>query len=210
MRAAASFVLLFAVSGFAQNYVAHLSGEVARGQEFRREIGPGLQFALVPSETGWMIGISPSRRCLEPDDWASVVNAPYRNYNSLYVDTGYGVTAREAVDITPREFSFLTNCEDYKREFRRLEIVLWPADHSQKEADEALATLGTSPLGKGRFTILDSRVSPAADEIEGKNYGKIDWLRFRLDISPPAAPKRKGPSGAIAGSSHRLQPPTGR
>lgn len=80
----------------------------------------------------------------------------------------------------------MVTCEDYKREAHRLEIVLWPYNYSRQDADEALAKLGTSPLGKARLTIVKSKVSRAEQDIEGKNYGKIDWLRFRLDIvSPP-------------------------
>jgi hypothetical protein len=85
----------------------------------------------------------------------------------------------------------VVSCRDYQTESRRLEIVLWGYTHSQQEIDEATAKLGSSPLGKGRFTILDSKVSPAEKEIEGKNYGKIDWLKFRLDLTPPAARARK-------------------
>jgi len=85
----------------------------------------------------------------------------------------------------PREFSFVTTCEDYQRESHRLGIVLWPYNYSRQEADDALAKLGTSPLGKAKLTILESKVSRAGQDIEGKNYGKIDWLRFRLDITSP-------------------------
>jgi hypothetical protein len=128
---------------------------------------------------------------MEHEDWAYVVNVPYRSYSSLYLGTEYGVTAKKAVEFNPREFSFVTTCEDYKRESHRLNIVLWPYIYSQKEADDALAKLGTSPLGKARLTILKSKVSPAEPGIEGKDYDRIDWLTFRLDITPPVRRGRK-------------------
>lgn len=87
----------------------------------------------------------------------------------------------------PSEFSFVTTCEDYKREMSRLEIVLWPYNHSEQEHNEAMEKLGTSPLAAGRMTIPKSKVSRAEEDIEGKNYGKIDWINFRLAILPPHA-----------------------
>lgn len=194
MRAGISALLLFAIGGFAQNFVPHLTGEVSRGQEYQQEIGSGLVFLLEPNDTGWMIRIRPKDPCTENGDWASVVNAPYRNYSSLFVDASYGITAQEAVvQMNPRKFSFVVSCDDYQTESRRLNIVLWPYTYSRQEVDEATAKLGTSPLGKAKFTILDSRVSPAEKDIEGKNFGKIDWLRFKLDISPPAVRGHKTP-----------------
>ena len=187
----ASALFLFAISGFAQDYVPHLGGEVFRGQEYRKEIGSGLVFLLKPTDTGWMIGIVPKSACGDNGDWATVVNAPYRNYNALFVDASYGVTAAEAVGFGPRKFSFVMTCDDFKRERHRLEIVLWPNSYSQREADEALAKLGSSPLGRATFSILDSKISRAENNIEGKNYGKIDWLRFRLDIAFQAAHWRR-------------------
>ena len=182
MLTAVSMLLLLAIPVCAQGHVPSVSGEVARGQEFRKDIGSGLTFVLRPTDTGWIMGIVPKTRCAEGEDWASVVNAPYRNYNALYLDTSYGVSAKEAVGINPREFSFVTKCADYKQESQRLEIVLWPYNHSQQEVDGALAKLGTSALGKARFTILSAKVSPADQAIEGKNYGGIVFLKFRLDV----------------------------
>jgi hypothetical protein len=179
-----SILLLFATFGSAQTYVAQLSGEVSSGEEFRRDIGAGLVFVLKPTDTGWDIGIVPKARCAEKEEeWAWVVNPPYRGYNSLYLDASYGTTASEAVAISPREFSFVVACEDYKLEARRVDIVLWPYNYTQKEADEALAKLGTSALRKAKLIILSSKVSPAEHDIQGKNYGKIDWLKFRLDVT---------------------------
>jgi hypothetical protein len=185
------FCLLVVAGGSAQDFVPHVSGEVALGHDYGREIGSGLLFLLTATGSGWKIGIVPKAPCSEDGDWASVVNAPYRSYNSLHLDTEYGVTAKEAVDFNPREFSFVTTCADYKRESHGLNIVLWSYAYPQKVADEALIKLGTSPLGKARLTILKSKISLAERNIEGKNYDKIDWIKFRLDITAPAARARK-------------------
>jgi hypothetical protein len=177
--------LLLGIPALAQNYVTRFSGEVSRGQEFRKEISAGLELVLTPTESGWTIGIGPKVKCTEHDDWAAVVNAPYRNYNALRLDSSYGVTAQEAVGINPREFVYVTNCDDYQQEAKRLEVVMWPYNHTQAETDDAMAELATLASGKARLTILASKVSPAEQEIAGKNYGRIDYLRFRLDVAPP-------------------------
>lgn len=183
--AGSAFVLLVLAScGFAQNLIRHFSGVISEGQEFRKEIGADLVFVLKPSDTGWKIGVDPKMPCAPDGDWAAVVNPPYRNYNSLNLDTEYGMSARDAVAMNPREFSFVLTCEDYRVESHMLEIVLWPYNRSKKEVDEATAKLATSRLGRAKLTILDSRVSPANHEVEGKNYGKIDWLKFNVDIDP--------------------------
>ena len=167
-----------------------LAGEVARGSEFRKELGAGLVFILTPTESGWTIGIVPKTKCSEEGDWAAVANAPYRGYNALNLDSSYGITAQEAVKINPREFSFAADCEGYKNEARRLETVLWSYTHPQAEVDDAMAKLGTSRLGKGKLTILDAKVSHAEQDIDGKNYGRIDRLKFRLEVELPGPPKR--------------------
>lgn len=97
-------LLLFASETLAQQYVPHISGEVFNGQAYQKEIGSDLLFLLKPAITGWMISIVPKTQCMKNEDWASVVNAPYRNYNSLYLDTAYGITAEEAVEWGPRNF----------------------------------------------------------------------------------------------------------
>lgn len=85
MRAATCLLLSFVAAGLAQTFVPHLTGEVSRGQEYRKEIGSGLLFLLKPTDSGWMIDIVPKVPCSEEADFARVVNAPYRNYNSLFV-----------------------------------------------------------------------------------------------------------------------------
>lgn len=146
-----------------------------------------------------MIRIVPKAPCMNArDDWAAVVNSPFRNYNALYVDASYGITAKEAVGaMNPRNFSFVVTCGDFKVEGHRLEVALWPYSYSKGEAEAALAKLGTSQLGKAQFTILHSKVSEAAEDVEGKNYGKIDWMRFDVDFALPLPRVGHGQLGGL-------------
>ena len=67
------------------------------------------------------------------------MNAPYRGHNALYIDESYGWSAEQEVSASPREFSFVMNCTDYRTEMARLNIVLWPYTATPKQAEEALA-----------------------------------------------------------------------
>ena len=86
----------------------------------------------------------------------------------------------------PRHFDFVTNCADLQIESQRLEIVPWGYTRTQEQYDEALAKLGTSPLGHGRLWITDFSISHADDT--GENHsGKIEWMKFSVEIKLPAA-----------------------
>jgi hypothetical protein len=177
IRVAVCILLLFAVAGYPQRPSAHLSGEVTAGQIFQKDFGPDLVFRLRPTGTGWDIGIFPKAKC--PDDnWAMVVNAPYRGYNALYLDASYGVSAKQAIAMSPRQFSFVLTCEAYKQELLRLNKILWPYTYPKEEVDEALAKLGSSPHATATLTIVAARTGVSEP-------GHIDWLKFTLDIKTP-------------------------
>jgi hypothetical protein len=157
------------------------SGRVSEGQEFRRALNDDLELVLAP---GWNITIVPTHSESGCDEFASVVNPPYRAHRDLYIDMSYGWSAEQEVSTSPREFSFVTNCADYKTEAERLDMVLWPYTTTKEKADEALAKLGTSPLGKGRLWITGSRISHDRDTAEDKG-GRIEWMSFSVEIKLP-------------------------
>jgi len=183
MRDLAFLVLVFATVGCSQDRELTFSGEVSRGQDFRHDMGSGLIFLLATTDAGWNIRVVPKVRCGEEyEDWA-LLNPPFRYRNMTYLEPSHGVTAAEAAE-GQYEIWFVRTCADYKRERARLDIVLWPYNHSKREADKALAELGTSTMGKAKLTILKSRVSPSGHSVEGKDYGKIDYVSFRVDVTP--------------------------
>lgn len=165
------------------------SGEVAAGQEFRKDLNSQLDFVLKP---GWTIAIEPKhpRGDCRDGDFADVENPPYRAHREIYINASYGWTAEQEVSASPREFDFVTNCVDYRAESDRLGIVLWPyTAKSDKEYEEAMAKLGSVPLGKGRLWITGFKISHANDTPD-QNEGEIESLQFSLEIVLPAsAPK---------------------
>jgi hypothetical protein len=157
------------------------SGKVLEGEEFRKTLNPELEFVL---KRGWTITIASKQPEGDCQELASVVNPPYRAHRDLDLDTSYGWTAEEAVAASPREFRFVTNCSDYRTESERLSVVLWPYTATQQKVDEALAKLGTSPSGRGRLWITDSRTSHTGDTPDEK-LGKIEWRTFTVEITLP-------------------------
>jgi hypothetical protein len=158
------------------------SGEVSADEAFRKSINAELEFVLAP---GWTITIVPKKTEADCPEFASVVNPPYRAHRALYIDASYGRTTEDEVSDTPREFRFVTNCADFRTESERLSIVLWPYyAPTPRSYDEALAKLGTSPLGKGRLWITDSRITHSGDTPDSK-ASVIEWMKFTVEIILP-------------------------
>jgi hypothetical protein len=119
------------------------------------------------------------------DDYVAVATPPFHGENARFIDTSYGVPAKDAVKRSRREFAFVTNCTDNHREEHWLERVVNPGGFSDQDIKEGYAKLGTSRMGQGVLTILDSTISPAKDTVSGVNLGQIDWLKFEVTITLP-------------------------
>jgi hypothetical protein len=175
----------------AKGEIVRLESEVFRGRDFRQPIGHGLVLVLAAGGDGWTIGVFSSHTAKETEcgDFAWVVNPPFRGYNALYLHPSYGMTAQDAVEDSPREFNFVLSCAGLKREStfvgRLIESSPAGMQPTEKQLAEAQAKMGTTPQGQGKLWILDSKTSPAPDEVDGRNYGRIDWIRFRVEIRFP-------------------------
>ncbi len=189
------FLALSSLRAAPQDRSVTFIGEATEGQTFRKSIGHGLDFVLTPNLmgggiTGWIIEISPQGTPSDPGckDFSWVATPPYHFKNVLYLDTAYNTTAQEAVGDSPRVFSFVVNCADFKTEFKRVELVMHHSNASEQEVDEARAKLGTSPLGKGRLWIEDSKITPGQKSDTAKDLGAIHWIKFKVEIEFPATP----------------------
>lgn len=179
------------------------SGEVFAGKEFNKDLNDELAFDIQfmpfdprPYPAGeWQIEISPKPPRNDCDGFATVATPFFHSHSDLMIDTSYGWTAEDEVSDSPREFYFVTNCEDNDRESRKHEIVLWPNGRTLQEQKKAIAELGSSPLGTGRLWITDSRISHANDTPDNK-LGNIEWMRFAVEIRLPLKPRAKEKSVA--------------
>jgi hypothetical protein len=92
------FLALSSISAAPQDRLVTFVGETTEGQTFRKSIGRGRDFVLMPNsngETGWTLEVSPQGRPSDPDckDFLWVVTPPYHFQNVRYLDTEYGITA---------------------------------------------------------------------------------------------------------------------
>ena len=156
------------------------SGEVEDGKEFRKKINDDLDFVLTG---GGGIAIVPrhpdDKNC---DEFAGVVTGPQRAHNPLEIDAAYDWTAEQEVATSPREFSFVTSCAEYRDASALLQVALWPQD--MQKLREAMARLGALPTGQGRVWITDSKVTQAHDNVVAGN-GAIEWMKFSVEIKLP-------------------------
>jgi hypothetical protein len=185
---------LSSLSAATQNSSTTFVGEAVEGRTFRKSVGHGLDFVLMPDSigggiTGWALEVSPQGTPSDPDcgDFLWVVTPPYHFQNERYLDTAYGMTAQKAVRYSPRGFSFVLNCGDFKTERKRVELVMYGSHASGQEVDDARTKLGASPLGKGRLWIIDSKITPGHDSATAQDVGSIHWIKFKVEIKFPAA-----------------------
>jgi len=88
---------------------------------------------------------------------------------------------------------FRNDCADSRAESDRLSIVLWPyTAKSDKEYEEAMAKLGSVPLGKGRLWITGSKIRNANDTPD-QNESKIERLQFSVEIVLPSGARENQP-----------------
>jgi len=78
-------------------------------------------FRLNPEQAagGWFIEVVPKNPSADSSlEYVWVVTPPYHFGNQRYLDTSYGIPAREAVKKSPREFNFVLDEKQYKEAAR--------------------------------------------------------------------------------------------
>jgi hypothetical protein len=160
-----------------------ISGEVASGDSFERDIGHGLIFRLVPSPLGfgqgWDIEIVPKENPTGGySEYSAIATPPYHFYNLRYLNPSYGVTAREAVAISPRTFQFVETADDMAAAYVVVNSVVYSVDWTARK-DSVAAEAARIPLGMGELKILHSRITPGKNN---EDLGSIDWVKFEVRL----------------------------
>jgi len=164
------------------------AGEAKQNEAFEKPVGGGLIFRLAPNASGWPPGWeirinadteADSGETTSPD-FVWVVTPPYRSSNPRHLDTQYGISLKDAVAWSPRDFSFVLTGKDYKSAKTALDKVLWPK--TEQEQQQGLEEIARVPVGVGLLTILDSHVTEG--KAEG-NVGSIDWIKFTVELRLP-------------------------
>jgi len=156
---------------------ARFTAEISRGQDFEREFGPGLLFRLRaskdPQTPGWTIEVRPKAEINPEVEFSWVVTPPYRFFNPRYLEVSYGLSAKQILEINPREFNFVRNRADYEAGAEAVGKLLWPAGIADADLDRARNILDGLPTCRGTLRILDSRIGES-----------IEWLKFEVELCP--------------------------
>lgn len=169
----------------AQCSIRRFRGKILRGENFKRPVASGLTFGLRaskdPAIDGWTIEIC-SESLSEPDNELSwVATPPYRSWNPRYIETSYGWTAKEAVEVSEREFGFVSSA-DYKKTADAVRILLWPADHTKEEIRQAERLRKQMRVGTGKLRILTAQLGAARGQ---GDRGTIERMDFKVELCVP-------------------------
>lgn len=162
------------------------AGEVRAGEAFGRPIGKGLMFLLQPDEAGWRIEVQPeTARDGSCKEYSDVIAIPLRGYRENDLTVEYGVTAADAAQPRTHEIDFVLDEAACNHETELRTRLLWPYVYSEAENEEYMENVAGSPRGTALVTIRDSKVSPSGELVDGEDLGKIDWLKFEVEIRFP-------------------------
>lgn len=172
-------------------------GQVSAGQDFQTEISNSLIFMLRAERQqvnpqGWRIEIQPKISKLEPPpDYARIATPPYRSSNPLYLNLSYGITARDAVRWTPRDFGFVTSEAEHEALSALVRKLLWKPPEDEGKNEKELDALDAkrhkewqdmlSRVAEGKVHILKYRLRKTESGEE------IEWLRFKVELFVPCS-----------------------
>jgi Regulator of Chromosome Condensation (RCC1) repeat protein len=175
-------------------------GEVSAGHLFEKSFGGGLVFRLNPEGalSGWIMQAVPEARPgtsgTDPHaEYIWVVNPPYRGRNARYLDTSYGVTAKEAVQSSPYDFNFVLSQQQFEEASDLVDKAIMSTSASDRRSREEIVEEGSKaadrlltglPVSKGRLVILDSRIGNSDKAVREE---AIEWLKFRVDLRVPCS-----------------------
>lgn len=145
------------------SYVAHLPRD--------------LEFQLTPDGPwGWSIWVGSSRS--PQGNYAWVVTPPLQTAPHMQIGPGYGLSARDSGEMSPRQYRFVLSREDYESAIR---VV-------RQESLDAIASEFTR-LGKGSltFAITAFELRPAEFPPETKLTEALAWIAFSGTACVPHA-----------------------
>jgi hypothetical protein len=120
-------------------------------------------------------------------EYVWVVTPPYHFWNPRDLDTSYGVSAQESVRMSPREFNFVLDEEQYKNAAQLVDLAVSShlvsenksKEEYEKDGQAASEALMRFPVAKGRLWIVDSKIVEAT---KLEKSGSISWIRFRVEL----------------------------
>lgn len=166
-------------------------GVVKEGERFQKTITRKLQFTLDPERGGWTIEVEPAKKEKLGEEactyFASTATPPFHFENPRYIWPGYS-DVKDVVQITRREFFFVTTVDDCERVADAAEILSHPTTNTEAEFIKAGTQFTLKPFGRGVLTILDAEIETCDDCGEPENprpEQAIKWMRFEVEITLP-------------------------
>jgi len=160
--------------------VSIASHRVFRGESFVQPLPRGLEFRLradLGNREGdwnyWSIQVGPAKDRRADFLWITSLRwqtAPHR-----IIGTGYGLSAAESLQMSPRKFRFVLNASDYAE----ARTYYDGTNRSRRDIRQQLDRLGK---GTVNLEIINSAVQVGND---GSETNFIDWFEFRATICVP-------------------------
>ena len=173
----------------------HFSGEVNRGDRFRAPAGSNLIFALEPyagNDSGWTIRLLPGADAKSMSmDCIGAVSEPLHGDKNVEIEPPDDLSQKPA-KWRPREFEFVPDAAGCRTAWNLTNLVYYPSKLTDEQRAEAGEKLGKIPTAHGRFTVLQSVLSPATNTNE---TGSIEWLKFEVELDFPTASSSTLPQG---------------
>ena len=162
------------------------TGEVKRGETFAKSLAPNMIFRLEPDageDSGWSIRIAPgSDSAAASIDCTGAVSEPLHGDKNLLIERPEDGSPGKSGHWDPHEFDFVPDAANCKAAWELANLVNYPSNLSDKEREEADVKLGQIPKGRGKLTIVASRVGPPTPNNE---HGVIEWLKFDVALNLP-------------------------
>ena len=160
------------------------SGEIFAGKQFVYDIGHGLVFGLQPltgdGGGGWVIEIVPKAQPQgDPVEFSEIATPPYHFYNDRYLAAAYGYSAKEATQMTMRQFNFVLSVADEDKANDVVNSMLYPSAISDDEKVRIARESTSVQLGHGEFHITHSHVTLG----KGNTPDSIDVLKFEVVVN---------------------------
>jgi hypothetical protein len=140
------------------------SPPLSAGESFRKPIGKGLEVRIKwDGRSAWIVTAGPVGSL---DDYLWVVSPPFHTAPHVVIGEGYGVTASQSAQFSPRRFRFVTTATEY----RRARDV---ADAAQRDAAGRITVADIERQGRGTLElwITDFGTSSAGDA--------LTWIRLK-------------------------------
>jgi hypothetical protein len=146
--------------------VRFLTAQLSSGRSFSAPLQHALELRITSSAGGWQIAVGPKD---DPTaDYLAPISPPYRAALHLRIGAGYGLTAADSLDITPRELRFVLSRRDAQLAWDIASAAL--LGDMQRWKDMAKLTTGTLTL-----RISDSRLDGDA----------VDWVTLAGEACVP-------------------------